>query len=57
MRLLDLESIWLLLLDLLCLDGVYLLGFFCFGTVESLSLLYLLFISDLYVLGDDAWIS
>ena len=45
--------------------GVYLLDFFCSGssvlfTVESLSLLYLLFIYiylDLYVLGDDALIS
>ena len=26
-------------------------------TVESLSLVYLLFYLDLYVLGDDAWIS
>ena len=40
--------------------GVYLLGFFCSGysvffTVESLSLLSLLYL-DLYVLGDDALI-
>ena len=27
----------------------------CLCTVESLSLLYLLFYLDLYVLGDDAW--
>ena len=42
--------------------GVYLLDFFCSGssvlfTVESLSLLYLLFYLDLYVLGDDALIN
>ena len=41
---------------------VFLLDFFCSGssvlfTIESLSLLYLLFDLDLYVLGDDALIS
>ena len=37
--------------------GFYLLDFSVSCTVESLSLLYLLFYLDLYVLGDDAWIS
>ena len=36
---------------------ILLLWYSVLCTVESLSLLYLLFISDLYVLGDDAWIS
>ena len=41
--------------------GVYLIGFLLLWysvlfTVEPLSLLYLLVISDLYVLGDDALI-
>ena len=41
---------------------VYLLDFFCSGssvlfTVESLCLLCLLFVFDLYVLGDDVFIS
>ena len=36
---------------------MFLLCFSVLCTVESLSLLYLLFISDLYVLGDDALIS
>ena len=38
-------------------NGVYLADFFCSGTVESLSLLYLLLYLDLYVLGDNALIS
>ena len=42
--------------------GVYLLDFFCSGiqffcTVESLSLLYHHLYLDIYVFGDDAWIS
>ena len=37
--------------------GFYLLDFSVLCTVESLSLLYLFFYLDLYVLGDDAWIS
>ena len=37
--------------------GVYLLDFVCSGILESLSLLYLSLDLDLYVLGDDAWIS
>ena len=37
--------------------GFLLLRYSVLITVESLSLLYLLFIIDLYVLGDDALIS
>ena len=37
--------------------GFLLLQYSVLFTVESLSLLYLLFISNLYVLGDDALIS
>ena len=37
--------------------GFFLLRYSVLLTVESLSLLYLLVISDLYVLGDDALIS
>ena len=48
---------WLLSGPLWFTSWISFVSVFILCTAESLSLLYLLFISDLYVLGDDVWIS